>query len=78
MAQRAIECGALWKAKTQKGEAFYAGDLNLVIGEFRILVFKNKKTENPKAPAYRVFISKATPKMAAKDVDADAGVEDEL
>ena len=77
MANRAIECGALWKAVSKEGETFFAGDLNLVIGEFRILVFKNKKTENPKAPAYRVFISKATP-YEAKTEGASQDVEDEL
>lgn len=54
MASDLINLGALWKNTSDNGTTYLSGYL----GEARLLVFKNDKRDNDKAPDYRVLIGK--------------------
>ncbi len=64
------ELGALWLRKSQKGQKYLSGHLEMD-GEFegekvRVVVFSNKDKKNDKAPDYRIYKSTPQGQTASK------------
>jgi uncharacterized protein (DUF736 family) len=48
------EIGALWQRETKAGRPYFTGTVNGV----DVVIFENTSTANPKAPQFRVYISR--------------------
>jgi uncharacterized protein (DUF736 family) len=60
------EIGSLWARTTANGEDYLSGEVNGV----RVVCFRNK-SDNPKAPMWRVLKEKPLPPAPAPVTDAD-------
>ena len=54
MPEKQDEIGALWQRQTKTGRPYFTGKVN---GQ-DVVIFENTSTQNPKAPHFRVYISR--------------------
>ena len=65
--------GALWLKTREDGTKFFSGTINNGIhGDINVMIFKNDKKENEKAPDYRIAMATDDgQKPEAKQTDAE-------
>lgn len=67
--------GALWKNKSQKGDTYLSGSIEIGKEKIDIIVFKNNYKEQEKHPDYKIYLKT---KQEAKEENTNEKIDKEF